>query len=282
MSEQTTEEKCIVISEGQIAWIMERDTPEERLAAWEVFAAIACPDEGTQYEPPKQTRNGVKLSKLDRVKRDAYNVFRGIQRVTMPGITRMRFQSGESSVSGESTATNPISPNYTMDEPTFGRSNGRRGSRIDYSKLTPEDKAAIANWDKQIPDPKALKEYLDKNYLYQNRLFVQTDEFCAYAFNLLKGQRWISTRTGKPLVSLVTAIFYIALDYKQKNDKIKRIEMVEHAKDVKTEFEVLTTEQEMQTPSDLAAIERKRRRIAEKELEEKYLKGLSQCGNQKK
>lgn len=282
MSEQNTEEKSIVISEGQIAWIMERETDEERLAAWDVFAAIACPEDGNQYEPPKPIQKGFKLSKIDRVRRDAYNVLRGIQRVTMPEINRMRFQNGESSSVCESVASCSSVPSYTIDEPTFGRSTVRRGSRIDYSRLTSEDKAAIENWDSKIPDPKALKEYLDRNYLYQNRLFVQSDEFCTYAFNLLKSQRWLSTRTGKPLVSLVTAIFYISLDYKQKNDKIKRIEKVEHAKDVKTEFEVMTTEQEMQSPSDLAAIERKRRRIAEKESEEQYLKGLKKCGSPRK
>ena len=74
----------------------------------------------------------------------------------------------------------------------------------------------------------------------------------------------------------------MALDYKQKNDKIKRIEKVEHAKDVKTEFEVLSTEQETQTPSDLAAIERKRRRIAEKEIEEQYRRIIKPCGSQRK
>ena len=282
MSEQNTEEKGIVISEGQIAWIMERETDEERLAAWDVFAAISCPDEGTKFEPPKPLKRCEKLTKIERVKRDAYNVLRGIQRVTLTEINRARFHNGESSVIEDSMENSSSIPSYAMDEPTFGRSSVRHGRRIDYNRLSKEDKEAIANWDKKIPNPKSLKEYLDKNYLYQNRLFVQSDEFCTYAFNLLKGQRWLSTRTGKPLVSLVTAIFYIALDYKQKNDKIKRIEKVEHAKDIKTEFECLTTEQEMQTPSDLAALERKRRRIAEKESEEQYLKGLNQCVNQKK
>ena len=159
MVEQNSEEKCIVISEGQIAWIMDRDTPEERLAAWEVFASVACPVDGNPYQPPKQTR-GVRMSLTDRVRRDAYNILRGIQRVTMSELNRMRFQGCESSVASESSVCSSSTPTYSMDVPTFGCQNGRRYGRIDFSSLTPEDRKAIEDWNKKIPDHKALKSYL--------------------------------------------------------------------------------------------------------------------------
>ena len=75
------------------------------------------------------------------------------------------------------------------------------------------------------------------------------------------------------MTNLVTAIFYIALDYKEKNARIKRIEKVEKAKDEKADIEVMEIGKEQQSPSDIAALERKRRRLAEKEEEERYLKG---------
>ena len=275
---QNIQDKFIAISEGQIAWIMERETDEERLAAWEVFAAMACPHEdNVQYMPPKPKFSGDKLSRTDRVKRDAYNILRGIQRITIQELDRLRFQHGDhGNLTSSVDSSDEVDglPRYSQDSLTFERRRKGNCRHIDISALSPDEVKVIEKWNRTIPDVNSLKEYLKKNYLYQNKGFVQSDEFCSYAYDLLCGQNWISTRTGKPLTSLVTAIFYIALDYKEKNARIKRLEKVEHAKDIKTDLEVLETEQDTVSQSDLAAIERRRRIKAEREEEERYLKGL--------
>ena len=41
--EATKPVRRVTLYEGQVRFIMERETPEERLAAWETVAAIAFP-----------------------------------------------------------------------------------------------------------------------------------------------------------------------------------------------------------------------------------------------
>ena len=68
--------KSIVLFEGHVRWIMERETPEERLAAWETLAAIAFPENPYElpYKPPQIPLDGSVLSRCDRVRRDTYNM----------------------------------------------------------------------------------------------------------------------------------------------------------------------------------------------------------------
>ena len=68
--------KSIVLLEGHVRWIMDRETPEERLAAWETLAAIAFPENPYElpYEPPQKPFDGSRLSPCDRVRRDTYNM----------------------------------------------------------------------------------------------------------------------------------------------------------------------------------------------------------------
>ena len=76
MSGKEKKVKSIVLLEGHVRWIMERETPEERLAAWETLAAIAFPENPYElpYEPPQKPFDGSRLSPCDRVRRDTYNM----------------------------------------------------------------------------------------------------------------------------------------------------------------------------------------------------------------
>lgn len=76
MSGKDRQVKSIVLYEGHVRWIMERETPEERLAAWETLAAIAFPENPYElpYKPPQVPLDGSVLSRCDRVRRDTYNM----------------------------------------------------------------------------------------------------------------------------------------------------------------------------------------------------------------
>lgn len=76
MSGKDRQVKSIVLFEGHVRWIMERETPEERLAAWETLAAIAFPENPYElpYKPPQVPLDGSVLSRCDRVRRDTYNM----------------------------------------------------------------------------------------------------------------------------------------------------------------------------------------------------------------
>ena len=63
--------RSVLLFEGQARWIMERETPEERIAALEVLMAIAFPNEGEEYKPPKSPKTNI-----GKVQRDAYNIFK--------------------------------------------------------------------------------------------------------------------------------------------------------------------------------------------------------------
>lgn len=76
MSGKDRQVNSIVLLEGQVRWIMERETPEERLAAWETLAAIAFPENPYElpYKPPQTPIDGSRLSPCDRARRDTYNM----------------------------------------------------------------------------------------------------------------------------------------------------------------------------------------------------------------
>ena len=296
----------VTLFEGQVKFIMERDTPEERLAAWETIAAIAFPiDNEHKYVPPSLPTDGSKLSPVDRVRRDVYNFLKDvIEKQAEKDIEKkdpkkveagrlgavMRFgdrngSSSDSSIGMDILRKEPKSentrvakeslvpipspvadPNSTNDVPMWG-------TRYK-PNLTDAEKAEIAAWDKKIPSAKALQEYLQRNYMYQNKMTVITDEFCDFAYHKLAViDRWISTRNRRPLHDIRQAIHYIALDYIKKAGEIRRAEQEEHRRDIEADFEMQTTQYSQQTPSELAAIERKRRRTAERQAMEKILKG---------
>lgn len=288
----------VTLFEGQVKFIMERDTPEERLAAIETIFAIAFPpDDEHKYVPPSLPEDGSKLSPCDRVRRDVYNFLKDVlekqaekdsgkkdpQKVEAGRLGALaRFGDRGSSSIGEvsspkkketkeETKSAVIVPKAILDDDFSSDIVGG----IRYKRtLTDEEKAQIAAWDKKIPDAKALQEFLKRNYMYQNKALVITDEFCVFAYHkLAKIDRWISTRDRRPLHDIRQAVHYIALDYIKKAGEIRRAEKEEHRKDMEADFEMQTTQHSQQTPTELAAIERKRRRAAEREAMEKIMKG---------
>lgn len=291
----------VTLFEGQVKFIMERDTPEERLAAIETIFAIAFPpDEDHKYVPPALPADGSRLSPCDRVRRDVYNFLKDVlerqaekdsgkkdpQKVEAGRLGALaRFGDRGSSSAVNISPTKKKEPKDETKESTPAVTIPRAILEDDFSSdivggtrykrtLTDEEKAQVASWDKKIPDAKALQEFLKRNYMYQNKALVITDEFCDFAYHkLAKIDRWISTRDRRPLHDIRQAVHYIALDYIKKAGEIRRAEKEEHRKDMEADFEMQTTQHSRQTPTELAAIERKRRRAAEREAMEKIMKG---------
>ena len=295
--------RSVVLFEGQVKWIMERDTPEERLAAWEAISAIAFPDDDSvPYQPPMKPSDGAKLSPTDRVKRDVYNLFKDIiesRAIKNNGKLKdpkkveagrmgaaVRFgKRGESSAAvrddDEETPEVPEASNSVSDKPVVKKDAPKLPGAIandDFSgdvaggfkfekSFTADEKAAIAAWDRRIPNPKALQEFLVKNYLYQNKQLVVSDKFCEYAYHqLAKIDRWISTRDRKPLRDIKTAIHYMALDFMRKSGEIRRAEKVEHSKDLEMDYSDNSADYADKLAADRRLMKQLEREAAEKGL----------------
>lgn len=300
--EATKPVRRVTLYEGQVRFIMERETPEERLAAWETVAAIAFPpDDAHKYVPPALPTDGGRLSPCDRVRRDVYNFIKDIieyQAMKDSGKLKdskkveagrlgaaVRFgRRGESS--STSQAQEPVEPPDEIEAlPTAPRNEPQSVADDDYrgyvaggfrhkKSLTKDEQAAVSEWDRKIPDAKALQAFLKKNYMYQNKKLVVSDEFCDFAYHkLAKIDRWLSTRDQRPLHDIRQAVHYIALDYIKRAGEIRRAEKEEQRKDLEADFEMKNTQYSQQSSSELATIERKRRRAAEKEAMAKILKG---------
>lgn len=246
----------VTLFEGQVKFIMERDTPEERLAAIETIFAIAFPpDEEHKYVPPALPTDGSKLSPCDRVRRDVYNFLKDVlEKQAEKDIVKKdpkkaeagrlgalaRFgDRGSSSCSDAMPPKTkrkaaPVVPKPIEEDDFEGYESGSsRNKRI----LTASEKAEIAAWDEKIPDAKALQEYLKQNYMYQNKSLVITDSFCELAYQkLAKIDRWISTKDRRPLHDIRHAIHYIALDYIKTSGQIRRVEKEERQKDMQADF----------------------------------------------
>lgn len=310
--------RSVVLFEGPVQWIMERETAEERLAAWETVCAIAFPkDEAKPYEPPLLPADGKKLSSCDRVRRDAFNIFKGViesramkangkmkdpkkveagrmgaakrfgknygESSAMDGSALEAAQKAADAVNGDrvadakpvelkvSTVTNTAHTTPFEDDFTAPTAGARRKQR----KLTPEEQERQTEWDRKIPDEKALQKWLQDGYVLANKNIVVSDEFCLFAYTrLAKEDRWISTRDGTVLKNIFTPIHYLALDYKRKMNEIRRAEEEEKAKDMVAEQKKNEALYSDMSPSDLASIERKRRRAAERaQMEQALAKG---------
>lgn len=300
--------RSVVLFEGQAKWIMERETPEERLAALEAILAIAFPpDEEHPYVPPPLPADGSRLSPCDKTKRDVYNLFKDLiesramrtngklkdlKKVEAGRLgAAMRFaKRGESSTAAEPLETetdvevespqvddmqspatpSPVMPTPIAEDDFSGFVAGGNGK----VNLTKSDKMKIAGWDKKIPDAKALQEYLKTNYLFQNKKLVMTDEFCEFAYQkLAKIDMWISRRDNRPFNDIRHAVYWMSLDYMKKAGEIRRAEREEKRKDLEADLEMKNTMYSQQSPSEIATIERKRRRAAEKEAVSKIIKG---------
>lgn len=141
-------------------------------------------------------------------------------------------------------------------------------------ELTKAEKEAIAEWDKKIPNAQALQEFIKKNFLYATRGTALKPEFCEFAYHkLAKIDRWISSRDRRPLRDIRTAIHYIALEYNRQLGEVERAEKEEKRKNMEAEFQMKNTELSQMSATDLADLERRRRRQAEKEAAAKIKKG---------
>ena len=292
-------DRSVKLYEGHLRVIMELETPEERLAAFETVFAIAFPkNEDKPYVPPELPEDGKKsLSKGDRARRLAYNIFNGLIRFQSKdgdgsikdsrkvdsgrlGAAKRWGQKGDSSTASTdetskvqtcNALSNQEVPQAIQEDDFTGYVAGRTSYRKD---LTKEEKEIVADWDKKIPDAKALQAFLKDNYLLATRATALKLEFCEYAFQrLAREDRWISTRNGRPLRNINMAIHFLALSYVQQLGQVKRLENEERRKDLESEFNLKTTEQSQMSSTELADLERRRRRKAEKEAMEKILKG---------
>lgn len=265
-------ERSLVLTEGMVDWIMERATAEERLAAWDVLVAIAFPEDGERYEPPVIKR-GQEVSSIDRTKRDAYNIFNGLiayKRDTAEEGYSIKAVEAQRKAEAEKPDEPPPKVREVPVVDVLELGGKRRKVR-----LTAEDREVIEEWNKKFPSAKSLYDYLKINYFAANRSLVCTEDFCNYAYRELVNQKWLSTRTGKPLQSIELPIHYMALRYKRLTGEIRRAEAEERQKDLAAEFEAKAAQYEQQDPTELADIERKRRLQAEKEWEEKVRRGVA-------
>ena len=303
MCRESRQVKNVVLFEGHVRWIMERATPAERLAAWETLAAIAFPnDYELPYSPPELPVDGTPLSPCDRVRRDTYNMLSDFftsrvweqsgrikdQKKSAAGKigAATRYGMGGSS---DSTAFVDEFPKVQIVPQTQRESGITMTPRdvkaeetdrfaVRYQKiekgLTEEDRKKIAEWQAKIPNPAALKEWLNRNYMYQNRNVVLSDTFCTIAYSKLALEdRWVSYKSGHAMQDIRNAIHWLAIDYIRKSREIKRVEEEEHRKDLESEFETKSLQASQMSNEEIAALERKRRRQAEREAMEKILRG---------
>ena len=311
MSGKDRQVKSIVLLEGQVRWIMERDTPEERLAAWETLAAIAFPnDYELPYQPPELPSDGSPLSPCDRVRRDTYYMLCDFFSSRLWEQTG-RIKDQKKVAAGKRGAAARFGMYWGSDStavaeeppPADSRSNeliespqpipivqmptllpkDLRAEETEYFSdrlrkigkgLTEVDKKKIAEWHKKFPNAAALREWLDRNFLYQNRNVVCTKEFAEFAYTKLAlEENWVSYKTGHAMKDIRNAIHWIALDYIRKSREIRRVEEEEHRKDLESEFETKSLVASQMSNEDITALERKRRRQAEREAMEKVLRG---------
>ena len=310
MCRESKQVKNIVLFEGHVRWIMERETPEERLAAWETLAAIAFPnDYELPYQPPELPSDGSPLSPCDRVRRDTYYMLCDFfssrvweqtgrikdQKKVAAGRRGaaarfgMYWGSDCTAVAEGSPPTDSIGnelkekpQSITVQMPTMmpkdlrAEETGYLSDR--YRKiekgLTEVDKKKIAEWHKKFPNAAALREWLDRNFLFQNRNVVCTNEFAEFAYTKLAlEENWVSYKTGHAMQDIRNAIHWLALDYIRKSREIRRVEEQEHRKDLESEFETKALVASQMSNEDMATLERRRRRQAEREAMEKVLRG---------
>ncbi|MBO6031903.1 MAG: hypothetical protein J6Q22_10720 [Prevotella sp.] len=311
MNDKDKQVKSIVLLEGHVRWIMERETPEERLAAWETLAAIAFPENPYElpYKPPQKPLDGSCLSPCDRVRRDTYNMLadyingrvwenndRDVNKEGCVGEDGLGIESSSGSViddewwkneSAVEASDNRISfpsshevnvrPNVTMtpldmraEETMFF---SERYLRVE-SRLTEQDKKKIEEWHKKIPNAKALRRWLDRNWYFQNKKLVCSEKFCEYAYNkLAREDNWVSYKTNHAMSNISTAIHWIAIDFQRKENEIKRAEEEERRKDQEVEFDTKVMLASHRTSEDLADMQRISSRKAEREAMEKILRG---------
>ena len=291
---------------------MERDTPEERLAAWETLAAIAFPENPYElpYKPPQMPLDGTRLSPCDRVRRDAYNMLadyinsrqweqadgKNPKKVAAgrlgAAIKHGRYGSSAASTTDYETNESAVKPTEAVpqvqppavQEPqiTMMPLDVRAEETVGFSeaylkiepKLTAKDKKQIAEWHKKIPNAAALREWLDRNWFYQNKKLVCSEQFCEYAYNrLARENNWVSPKTNHVFYNIMSAIHYFALDFTRKSHEIKRAEEEERRKDIESDFETKTVVASQMTKEEIADIERISSRKAEREAMEKIMRG---------
>lgn len=308
MCRECKQVKSLVLFEGQVRWIMERETPEERLAAWETLTAIAFPNPyELPYEPPQIPIDGSPMSPCDRVRRDTYYMFSDIikcqyweqfgsiknRKKVAAGMLGAAVRYGKM----ESTAEEPFqeSNDFMPQEqeqpkpvqveskyPTLTPRDEMAEETPYFSEkflkirhlLTEYDKKKIDEWNKKIPNAAALKEWLDRNYFQTNKRFVCSDTFCEYAYQrLAREDNWCSYKTRHVMNNLANAIHWMAIDFQRKSNEIRRAEEEEHRKDVESDFATKTMVVSQQTNEDIADMQRISSRKAEREAMEKILRG---------
>ena len=273
---QTDFQKSIVLTEGMVDWIMERESAEERLAAWDTIVAIAFEQE--EFNPPAKAANK-KLSKVERTQRDVYLLFKDIIQGFKPMSGTVPGSVPSSTLATPSTVTPPILPKET-DKGAADAYNSpvgdtwRSGFNRRNKPLTNEEQIAIAEWDKKIPHAEALQEYLKTNYYLGNRSLVATEEFCQFAYHRLKSDSWLSSKTGKPLKNISSAIHYLALDYKEKCGEARRTDEKERKRDMEMEFEMQSTVISNMSERDHASLKRIRDAQAEKLWQEQVMRRM--------
>jgi hypothetical protein len=254
MQQDSTGDRKLILNEGIVDWIMERDTPAERLAAWDTIVAIAFPEEGVEYVPPTKAPRGKILSVEDRVRRDVYNLFAGVLKGNT-GVVEDRNDYHKAYIPENQIPFN--NPRCSLP-----------------SHLSATDKMMIEEWDHKIPDVESLQQYLQTNYFYANKPMVVSLDFCAYAYHKLAVvDRWISTKTKTPFREINRAIHYLALTYIKTTGEIKRAENEERRKDIESEFAMESTVVAHLSASEMASRERRESAKAERLFAERLLKG---------
>ena len=313
--------KRIVLTEGQVQWIAERNTPEERLAAWDAITELMIG--ALAYDMPVPY---VGNDACGRTKRDSYLLFKDSIRTNdcdlqMQGKNPRRVAAGlagaskrygkqygssstsvtDSSLSGE-IADCPPEQKTSKEEKLQAHSipsqivnddftSWAAGDSQKLKELTEADKKRIEELDKKFPDATSLQKYLESTYFLPNKTLVTSIAFCEYAWvTLAQEQRWVYQKTKKPIRNVNTAIHWLAIRFMELEGDIKRATVIEKKKDIETDFALKVAQQERVDERELAARERVERIKAERAMAERRLaedraneeRTRKSCGNQKK
>lgn len=132
--------------------------------------------------------------------------------------------------------------------------------------LTKYDKAKIAEWNVKIPDAEALHRWIKENWAFPNGDVALSENFCSYAFNrLAKESNWCSSKTGKPFTTLHNVLHWLVIDYKQQVANLKSADKKIERELAQSEFDDKAAATGRMSPEELATLERRKRKAAERE-----------------
>lgn len=135
-----------------------------------------------------------------------------------------------------------------------------------YQRLTPQQQARIAQWNHDIPDAEALQKWIKRNLASANlSAYSNSMDLCEYAYNeLAHTYQWVSSKSHRPFTSLAPTLAYLAQSFAQQQQRQELSKRKLNALEQQSALEIGELTAQNKSSSDIAALERKRRRQAER------------------